>query len=198
MKKTLVMLTTFLLFAGCGDADGDDDTTTNNTSTNNTSTNNTTTNNTTTNNTATNNTTTNNTSTNNTSTNNTATNNTATNNTATNNSGGPRLADIFDAVFETSGCTAGYCHGGAVDGLVMRSVETVHQNTIDVTSIRPACGKTKIIVPGQPEESLLWLRVRPKSMDTEDCIEKMPRGTDGLDPETAQLVYDWIAGGANP
>ena len=120
-----------------------------------------------------------------------------TNNVTNQNMGDVPLADIFDAAFGETGCTAGYCHGGSVDGLVINTADVAIDAMVDVASIRPACGLTKLVVPGEPEQSLLWMRVRPASMETgEPCVPKMPKGSDGLDEETAALIYDWIAAGA--
>ena len=104
------------------------------------------------------------------------------------------LKEIFEEVFTDSGCVAGYCHGGAVDGLVIANPEMAITAMVNVDSIRPACDLTKIVVPGKPLESLLWMRVKPEK---EGCVNKMPAGLDGLSEEKAKLVYDWIASGAH-
>jgi hypothetical protein len=61
------------------------------------------------------------------------------------------------------------------------------------------CGLTKRVVPGEPDQSIMWMRARPLAMDMGNpCADKMPQGTDGLGDADAQVVYDWIAGGALP
>lgn len=109
---------------------------------------------------------------------------------------GVGLTQIFESAFVQTGCVAGYCHGGAVDGLVLNTAGVSIDAMVGVDSIRPSCGLTKLVVPGKPEESLLWLRVRPESLDDEECVNKMPKGTTGLDDETADLIYAWILDGA--
>lgn len=110
--------------------------------------------------------------------------------------GGPTLDDIFEEVFVAQGCTAGYCHGGAVDELLMSNGETTYA-TVGQPSEFGHCAD-QLIVPGEPENSELWYRVRPAGMNGgKDCeAPKMPRNSDGLSEENAQLVYDWIAAGA--
>jgi len=54
-----------------------------------------------------------------------------------------------------------------------------------------------LVVPGSIEASILWSRVRPASLDpVPACAPKMPQGSMGLSEGEAQLVNDWIAGGA--
>lgn len=108
----------------------------------------------------------------------------------------PGLGDIFQTVFVDAGCTAGYCHGGAVDELLMTDLETTLANLVDQPSEFARCAET-LVVPGQPEQSELWFRVASNTGDCE-ITEKMPKKTPGLDDETAQLVYDWILAGAMP
>lgn len=110
--------------------------------------------------------------------------------------GGPTLDDIFQEVFVAQGCTAGYCHGGAVDELLMSNNETTYA-TVGQPSEFGHCAD-QLVVPGEPENSEIWYRVRPDGMHGgKDCeAPKMPKGSDGLSEETAQLVYDWIAAGA--
>ena len=107
------------------------------------------------------------------------------------------ITEIFQVAFSETGCVVGYCHGGAVDGLVISDPEKSIAAMVNVDSIRPSCGLTKLVVPGKPKESLLWMRVRPAALETgEPCVAKMPKGTDGLSEEKAKLIYDWIASGA--
>lgn len=109
---------------------------------------------------------------------------------------GPTLGHIFEEVFVATGCTAGYCHGGAVDELLMSNAETTYA-TVGQPSEFGHCAD-QLVVPGEPENSELWYRIRPAGMNGgKDCeAPKMPRGSDGLSEENAQLVYDWIAAGA--
>ncbi len=125
------------------------------------------------------------------------TNNTNNTNNNTNTGEDVPMTEIFQAAFSETGCVVGYCHGGAVDGLVISDPAMSVTAMVNVDSVRPACNLTKLVVPGKPEESLLWMRVRPAALeDGEPCVPKMPKGTDGLNEEKAKLIYDWIAAGA--
>jgi hypothetical protein len=104
------------------------------------------------------------------------------------------FAQVEAAVFEPAGCTGGYCHGASAGDLSWSYAELV-----GAAATQPGCGLTERVVAGDPEASILWQRVRPLEEQTESCGAAMPMG--GLPPlteEQAQLVYDWIAGGAAP
>ena len=102
-------------------------------------------------------------------------------------------------ILEEAGCTSDYCHGSAAGGLEMTNLDTAYANLVDIDAVTPACGQQKRVVPGEPEQSILWLRVRPVAMDMGmACVEKMPQGSEGLDEASAQIIYDWIIEGALP
>jgi hypothetical protein len=86
------------------------------------------------------------------------------------------------------GCTSGYCHywqpGAGADA--------EYADLIDATPSE-TCGGLKRVVPGAPEESLLFLKV---SMETPPCGTRMPRGGAALPAAEIDLVRAWIAGGA--
>ncbi len=136
-------------------------------------------------------------------TNNSSSNNTAPNNTATNNAStttnpttadGVRLTDFHEEVFVAEGCTAGYCHGSFGLG----SPQAVIDSFVNVEATEPLCGRTHFVVPGDPEASILWVRVRPMTAEDEECgVVKMPANSGtGLDEQTAQMIYEWIQDGA--
>ena len=62
------------------------------------------------------------------------------------------------------------------------------------------CGRTHYVVPGAPEDSILWLRVRDTTDEDAECgVSKMPKDRqEPLSPEVTALVYDWILAGAEP
>jgi hypothetical protein len=104
-------------------------------------------------------------------------------------------------LFVAQGCTAGYCHGANAAGLMMTDAATSYANIVDVPATMGVCDLTQRVVPGDPEQSILWMRVRPAALDGGmPCAVKMPNdGTDnGLSEADAQIVYDWIANGALP
>jgi hypothetical protein len=104
-------------------------------------------------------------------------------------------------LFVDQGCTAGYCHGAGANGLTMTDAANTHTNLVGVDATDAVCGLTKRVVAGEPEQSILWMRVRPAALDGGmPCAVKMPNdGTDnGLSEADAAIVYDWIAAGALP
>jgi hypothetical protein len=79
----------------------------------------------------------------------------------------------------------------------MVGVDDSFEALVDVVAFNPMCGFEQLVVPGDPEQSLLWHRVLPvEEGQGEPCVPKMPAGTSGLSVEDAQRVYDWIAAGA--
>ena len=111
------------------------------------------------------------------------------------------FATVYDALFAGPyNCSSGYCHGSGAGGLTVTDETGTHFALANQNAVNPICGLTKLVVPGDPEQSLLWRRVRPSAEDAGDpCAPpKMPDGSDGVDAATADLVYSWIADGALP
>ena len=110
------------------------------------------------------------------------------------------FATVFNEVLNPKGCTGGYCHAGHAGGLLMDSMESAYENLLNKeTSTETPCASTMRVVPGDPDASMLWIRVRP---DVDDCLtadQKMPPfGDQGLSDEHLKLIHDWILTGANP
>ncbi|WAS90019.1 hypothetical protein [Nannocystis punicea] len=109
----------------------------------------------------------------------------------------PSFTEVYESIFMASGCLAGYCHGNMAGELLMTDEATAYANLVEVEASQAACGLSVRVVPGAPEQSVLWRRVRPIALDEGDmCATKMPSGSMGLGEADAQLVHDWIAGGA--
>lgn len=113
------------------------------------------------------------------------------------------FTEVFEKVLDgEAGCSGGYCHGGSAGGFTITDAIGTHFVIVNQNAIAPICGLTKLVVPGDPESSILWRRARPVAWDDGDVcdIVKMPKGPDlGLeDEEHAQLLYDWIEEGALP
>ncbi len=107
------------------------------------------------------------------------------------------FTDVFEQVIMPNGCNAGYCHGGGAGGLDMTDEATTYANLVEVGATMALCEQTMRVVPGSLDESIMWYRVRPAAMDMGmPCAPKMPQGSMGLSEEQAQLVSDWIVGGA--
>lgn len=109
----------------------------------------------------------------------------------------PSFAEVYESIFMQRGCLSNYCHGGMATVLVLSDEAVAYTNLVGVEADEASCGLFVRVVPGAPEESVLWRRVRPAALDDGDlCAAKMPQGTMGLEETEAQLVYDWIAAGA--
>ena len=109
------------------------------------------------------------------------------------------FAQVFDEILAPKGCTGGYCHAGHAGGLLMDNVETAYENLVNKeTSTETACGVTMRVVPGDPDASMLWVRVRPEVDDCLTAEQKMPPFGEGLSDEDLKLIHDWILTGANP
>lgn len=108
-----------------------------------------------------------------------------------------RFGDIYEQVILANGCNSGYCHGDGAGELEMTDEATTYANLVDVSATKAACGQSVRVVPGSLEASILWYRVRPAALDEGPaCAPKMAPGTMGLTEAEAQLVRDWIVGGA--
>ena len=109
------------------------------------------------------------------------------------------FTEVYEQVIMVHGCNAGYCHGGSAGGLEMTDEATTYANLVEVKATTALCDQSMRVAPGAPDESILWYRVRPAAQDgMNTCAkdDKMPKVGDGLDDTQAQLVRDWIAGGA--
>ncbi len=108
------------------------------------------------------------------------------------------FTDVYEQVILPNGCNAGYCHGGSAGGLEMTDEATSYANLVEVMAVATLCDQTTRVVPGSLAESILWYRVRPSAQDDTPCADgsKMPKMSMGLSEPQAQLVSDWIVGGA--
>ena len=110
----------------------------------------------------------------------------------------PTFQQIYEDVLLTQGCSGGSCHGSAAGGFVITDQAGTYFQLAGQPATNPLCGLAKRVEPGDPDSSILWHRVRPSDLDSTDapCAPKMPKGSEGLDDDLAQLIYDWIAAGA--
>lgn len=109
----------------------------------------------------------------------------------------PTFSEIHATIFAAQGCLSNYCHGGMAHDPELLDEATAYANLVGVAASQASCGMSVRVVPGAPEESVLWLRVRPSALDDgEMCGAKMPLGSPGLGDADARRIYDWIAAGA--
>jgi hypothetical protein len=108
----------------------------------------------------------------------------------------PTFAALFDGVFEPASCASPYCHPGAhPDGFDARAFG---QWLLTAEAEHAPCNEAprRLVVPGDPAASLLYLKVAP---GLAVCGAKMPNldaeGI-GLPPSQAERVRAWIADGA--
>jgi hypothetical protein len=110
---------------------------------------------------------------------------------------GPSFERVYAEILVPEGCTGNYCHGGSAGEMTLGEVQAAFDVLVGQDAEKPVCGLTQRVVPGDPESSILWARVRPTEPDgAEPCAVKMPSNRAPLSAAQAQLVYDWILGGA--
>jgi hypothetical protein len=105
------------------------------------------------------------------------------------------FAEVYDSVLTKYGCAESYCHGWAGPDYRARR-DAMYADLIDKPASRSCTGGFLRVVPGSPEESLLYLKV---SMDVPPCGTRMPFGaTHPLPAADIDLIRTWIQGGALP
>ena len=102
----------------------------------------------------------------------------------------------FESVFDIlTGSCVGYCHDANAGQMQFMDEQTTYDSVMAGAATEAVCGLTDRVVPGDPENSILWVRIRaPVAGD--DCAVKMPKDSPELSAEALQTIYDWIAGGA--
>ncbi|APR78279.1 Hypothetical protein A7982_03626 [Minicystis rosea] len=114
--------------------------------------------------------------------------------TTSSSSGGsqaPTFADVFEKVFKPANCTNGSCHYGA--GFSLTSKENAIAALVGTAASGPGCPDIDRVTPGDPEHSLLYLKV---SMATPPCGNRMPPSDTHLDASQIELIRAWIEAGA--
>jgi outer membrane protein assembly factor BamB len=102
----------------------------------------------------------------------------------------PTYSALYDEVLEPQGCTADRCHGGL--GLKIANKMAGHASLMSDVGVS-TCAGMKFVVPGQPEQSLLYRKVVD---DMPPCGAKMPLGLAPLKPEEIAQLKMWIELGA--
>lgn len=111
------------------------------------------------------------------------------------------FTQIYAAMFpvETRG-QCNYCHirppNDLSDGKLSTgdTKEAAWTALVGPDSVSAKCGSLgyKIVVPGSPEKSLLYLKVNPSPL----CGDRMPQGGSPLTDAQLEMVRSWIAAGA--
>ncbi len=109
----------------------------------------------------------------------------------------PQTAEVSFArdiqpIFNSNGCVN--CHGGS-GGLFLTQGQS-YSNLVNVNA-QAACTNKKRVLPGNPDESVLYIRTSSNSADTQ-CGQnsRMPQGSPRLPQETIDLIKNWIQQGA--
>jgi hypothetical protein len=105
----------------------------------------------------------------------------------------PTFSAIFSEIFSTT-CAAVFCHNS--DELHFNAVtpEIAYATTVSVVTTSELCGFTGLqrIAPGEPEQSLLYLKLTDAP-----CGRKMPLTfSQQLDPREIEQIRVWIERGA--
>ncbi|HXG38879.1 MAG TPA: hypothetical protein VNL36_08955 [Bacteroidota bacterium] len=117
--------------------------------------------------------------------------------TAPTGTNGPPSAEVsfsqqIQPIFNGNGCVS--CHGGS-GGLSLTAGQS-YNNLVNVNA-QAGCTTKKRVLPGNPSESVLYIRISANTPDTE-CgpNSRMPQGSPRLPQATIDLVREWIAQGA--
>lgn len=103
---------------------------------------------------------------------------------------------VSASVITISGCGSGLCHAAAALGgfAVGNSKDELHAALVDQPATGRDCASSGLVrvVPGKPNESLLYLKIES---DSPPCGDEMPVGAP-LDAAEIDLVRRWIEAGA--
>lgn len=114
--------------------------------------------------------------------------------------GSATFSAIYAEIMVAKGCTGSpLCHAGPGGGLTLSQRAAAYTGLVDVAAMGvtltpPHCRDSglKRVVPGAPEQSLLFLKVS----GSPPCGQAMPPNPPLLDPADVQRIRDWIMAGA--
>lgn len=105
---------------------------------------------------------------------------------------------IYPAIFpQTTKAQCSFCHSlppneksnGKLS--VGTDKDSAYAALVGTSSVSLKCSGRSLVVPGNPDESLLLLKVT-----TPPCGDHMPLGGDPLTGEQVEMIRSWIAAGA--
>lgn len=102
----------------------------------------------------------------------------------------PTYSAIYTEILEPQGCTADRCHGGL--GLKLNTQDGGYTSLLNDVGVM-GCAGMKFVVPGQPDQSLLYRKVAD-AMPV--CGARMPLSLAPLKPEELTQIRTWIEMGA--
>ncbi len=108
---------------------------------------------------------------------------------------------IQEAVFEKKGCTSSSCHGASAAGGLDLSADVSYENLIGVPATTVPEGRItglRRVVPGQKDESLLFLNLAAATLpaEFEAPLRAMPLGLEALSLDELEALREWIEQGA--
>jgi hypothetical protein len=106
---------------------------------------------------------------------------------------GPTFSKVYDKVLAPRGCVTSYCHYLVAGPPALGAVRNAYDHLVGFPSTETDCGGAIRVVPGAPEQSLLFLKV---SMAQPPCGNRMPNLRTPLDAAELELIRTWIEGGA--
>jgi hypothetical protein len=113
--------------------------------------------------------------------------------------GAPTYAPTFSAIYDeilAQSCALAFCHAGA-DFLTITGKDQAYGVLVNAQAKGPQCASSglKLVDPGHPETSLLYLKVT-----SPPCGSKMPLlygdASGSLDPMQIDQIKTWIEAGA--
>jgi len=117
----------------------------------------------------------------------------------------PTFEEVVQTAFVATGCVTG-CHDSKGYGGLSLShtrgqvpdADLAYAALVGAISGSKECKGQPLVVPGAPEQSLLWLKMAAE-LDVpgiEVCGASMPKGTKHITEADLDLVEDWILAGA--
>jgi hypothetical protein len=109
-----------------------------------------------------------------------------------------KFSAIYALAFPTTtNARCEFCHGMPANNvgngkLHMADLATAYAALVGQTSMSSMCMGRLLVVPGQPEMSLFYLKLSP----TPSCGSRMPLGGTPFTDEQLEMVRSWIAAGA--
>lgn len=105
---------------------------------------------------------------------------------------GPTFKEVYEGILVPRTCTSAYCHGSYGGG----ALNDMHATYVGITNLvadGPGCGNTKVVVPGDADHSMLYLKV---ALPVPPCGKRMPADALALTTPEIELIRDWINAGA--
>jgi hypothetical protein len=113
-----------------------------------------------------------------------------------------KFSEIYAAIFPAkSAAKCNFCHSqpssdisnGKLHTGDEGDVEAAYAALVGPTSVSKGCTGHPLVVPGKPEESLLYVKLTA----TPPCGARMPFGNGALPEAQIEMVRSWIAAGAH-